>query len=613
MTRRGAQVTSRQISKAKREKILAMTAAGRSARSIANELETSERTVRRVRADARGGPNAPEPKQGGDLPEQMRPFREWWGLWRAGEGFTPELLEEALEAFRWFFVTYSGKDYLPRHAESWLRAALVHDRLLLNVPPRHAKSEIITQWFTLALICVDRNVQILIVSQTQPQAKKFSNKVCWLLEFHRGLIRDFGRFKPFDDGDAWRPLQGEIMVAGRTRETESGDMTLQVRGAGQNILGMEADVIIGDDPVGRDSEHSEAARETLSIFWAGDVMTRLAPRSKAIVIGQCIHAEDLYAELAAKAHDLGPLEGQRVWHRERYPAVIDWDEQQVLWPEEWPFVRLMQTRADLRRKGDDHLFMAMYQQEPISEESRIFRKLYITGGPDKHGEIYPGCLDLARILGEPMPPREPAKGEAPEKWIRTLSVDPSPEKRTGLIVADVLYHRTEFHAGILEARSQRLTSGDLFDELERVALAYGPQYLVFEQNAFARWFLQDPRFIRWDRKHGIRVIGHTTGRNKSDAEYGVRSLRTPFVLGRIRIPWGDEPTRVTMTPFVEEVTNYPYGSYDDQLMALWFLAYNFPRFHPTDGANRERRGEPGRGFKTPPRLKGGFHWQKKRG
>ena len=42
------------------------------------------------------------------------------------------------------------------------------------------------------------------------------------------------------------------MVESRTRESESGDLTIQVRGSGQQILGMEANWVIIDDAVSRE-------------------------------------------------------------------------------------------------------------------------------------------------------------------------------------------------------------------------------------------------------------------------------------------------------------------------------------------------------------------------
>ena len=593
-----------------------------SASQLATKFGISARTVQRIRQAGRNQTHAPEPKGSlqilsGD-PEVvavMQPALEWYSSWKQGilqagpDGTFPyleaQIIAYAVQAFEAFFLRYAGYDYLPEHAREWILEILSGDRLLLNVPPRHAKSEIVTVWLSVWLVCLDRNIQIVIISQTNQLAKKFSNKIAYLLEFHRTLLRDFGRFKPYDDQTAWRPLSGELMVAGRTRVSESGDQTIQIKGMGQGILGTEADIIIGDDVVDRKSSWSEAARGHLSESWHGDVMTRRSAISKVIVIGQCIHHEDLYAELGEKIYTRGAKTGKPVWRRVKYPAILDWDKETVLWPQEWGFDRLMETFEDLKRRGDAWLFEAMYQQNPIPTSARLIPPVFIYGDVNEGGTRQ-GCLDVHRGFGEGVTP------EKGQQWIRAVSIDPSPERMTGIIVADVLHSRTDFHCGILEAKRARLNVGGMVDELERISASYRPQYLVFEQNAFARWFLQDPRFSLWDRKHGVRVIGHTTGRNKSDPNYGVQTLAHPFEFGRIRLPWGDPDAIASMKLLIEEATNFPFGTYTDLMMALWFLAYNFPKMHPMNAAGAVQSGVPGPGFRPPARLKDGFHWAKKR-
>lgn len=565
-----------------------LTDAGYSAQAIADELGVSKRTVQRHRQNSRLSLTQPEVKEVIEDPE------------------VKACLEYSVQGFIRFYVRYSGQ-YFPWHAREWIEEAIANDRLLLNVPPRHAKSEILSVWFVIWHIVRSRNVQILVMSQTEKMARKFSNKIAWHLEFNKDLIRDFGRFKPFDDTDPWRPLQGELMVEGRDRGIESGDLTLQIKGVGQQILGMEADLIIGDDLVGRKHAWSQTDREHLSETWHGDVMSRRSPDSKVVVVGQCIHFEDLYEELAEKTYSRGPRQGATVWKRIKYPAVKDWDQGLVLWPKEWPFDRLMETYEDLKRRGNDWLFESMYQQNPLPPEARLVLNEWIYGD-----EYHEGCVDSTRPLGAGLEPRWGEDGKlSDERYVRVVSLDPSPERAAGLIVGDVLASRDEFRCGIIEAVRGRMDVRAMLHELARVTELYRPEYLIFEHNAFARWFLQDPRFVGWQRKTGIRVISHTTGRNKSDPNYGIQTLAPHFEFGRIRLPWGDPAGREASKLLIEEATTYPFGPYTDLLMALWFIYYNHQKLTPPRERGTGERAKPGRGFRSPSRLSKGFRWARR--
>jgi len=551
-----------------------------SASKIAKQLEISDRTVFRIRSAARTDPTAPDPKlsQYIDIPE-VRVIADAYWAWRAyadkWEDVPEGILDGVSAAFEAWYLRYAGYSYLPQHAKEWIREYFADPRLLLNVPPRHAKSEIITVWTTVFELTMDRNMQTLIISETSKLAQKFSNKIAWHLDFNRKLITDFGRFKPLDDSSPWRPLQGELMVEGRTRETESGDLSVQIRGAGQQVLGMEADRIKGDDVVSRDSSWSESSRDKLSEYWSGDVMTRRSPTGRVCMIGQRIHYLDLYGELAEKTYTRGTKEGQPLWRHVNYPAIKDWVTEEVLWPEEWPFDRLMETYEDLKKKRNSWLWDTMYQQQPIPPEDRLVLDTWIYGDAD-----HPGCLDQSRPAGTGMREWSAGEGDNPDWWVRVVSLDPSPERAAGLVVADVYHSRDIFRCGILEATRARMDVREMMRQINRVTDKYNPTYLIFEQNAAQRWFLQDQEFLRWRDSHNVQVIKHTTGKHKTDPVYGLQSLAVAFEYGRIRLPWGDSRGRDQTKLLIDEAFTYPYGPYSDLLMALWFIAFNHNRLTP---------------------------------
>lgn len=567
---------------------MALRERGLTIREISKKLKRSERYVSQLLAYSKQSglgmiidiPDAMDIK---DLPPQIQ-----------------ERVEFTADGFEKFFNAYSGKILAPVH-KSWVRTALSTNRVLINCPPRHAKSTIFSVWFPIWLIAANRDIQILVCSQTDQLAKKFTNEISYHLTYNQDLIKDFGRFKPELGDYPWRPNSGQLLVEGRHREFKSGDLTLQVRGAQQQILGMEANWIIIDDAVSRAVAESDTQRERLSEWFHGDVMSRLEPDSKAICIGQRLHIHDLYGELSREK----AIGGKLAWNHINFPAIADWEAKTVLWPEKWGWDELMQTYQDV---GSD-MFEAMYQQNPMPEGRRLARTEWLYGD-----DTHPGCVDNTRYAGYGL--REAtdeqlksviAPGFGREQVVRVLSIDPSPTRYAGLVVADVprtdSYGNSPFQAHIVEFVREKMSVRDMIGHIDRVIALYRPDYFIFEQVAAQRWFLQDSAMDRIRQQ--LTVLPHTTGRNKGDASLGVESLAVDFEFGRVRVPYGDAEARAMSEMFFEEVRTYPQGHTDDLLMALWFIKFNYVRLLPHGGMTGWGGGK---GFAAPPRVAGGWKW-----
>lgn len=476
-----------------------------------------------------------------------------------------ECLEFTADGFEKFFNRHSNR-WLPSHGKRWVTDILRERRVLINTPPRHAKSTIVTVWFVLWLITLDRNVQVLIVSQTNKLATKFTNEIAWHLSYNEKLIADFGRYRPELTDWPWRPNQGELLVDGRTRETKSGDLTLQVRGAGQQILGMEANWVIADDPVSRRTAESETERERMSEWFHGDVLSRLEPGGHAVVIGQRLHLRDLYGELAEKR--LTRVEGgPPVWNTIVYPAVLDWDTQEVLWPEKWTFDELMVTYESI----GSTMFETMFQQNPLPDGMRLVSELWIQGD-----ETHPGCLDYDRGIGQGY--RQIEDSFLPV--VRVLSIDPSPTKFWGWSLMDTVYTGQVFAASILFVKSEVMGMREAMEEIQWIVKEFGVDYTIIEKNS-AHMFMQQPEFL--DLRFQTKLLPHTTSASSKDhATLGVSSLAVDFEWGRIRFPFGDAEARSNSQIALNEILSYPQGATDDVLMSLWFPKYNFQRLVPSD-------------------------------
>lgn len=525
--------------------------------AIAKAVKRSDRYVRMLLAFYRENLGTmfmelPDPRKREELGPEYRAMTE----------YTTQSFVNFFNAF----ATGGERVAFPEHARSWVDSALANRNMMLNVPPRHAKSTIMSVWFPIWLLCCDRNHQVIIISNTVSLAKIFTNEIAYNLSYNQELIRAFGRFKPELVDWPWRPNSGELLIEGRSRETKSGALSIQVRGSGQQIFGMEATWVIVDDCTDAQISRSETQRLELEDWLHQQVLSRLEPGGHAVVIGQRVHPRDIYGSLEAEVRTRGPNTGQRVWNVERYPAVRDWDTNEVLWPDKWTMDELMEVYD---RIGGYATFECMYQQNPLAEGEALVRPEWIEGS-----DTHPGCVDRDRSWGVGIP-----RGVLP--IVRVLSIDPSPTRYNALIVADLFFNRNEFYCHVIEIVRGKMQMRDLIAEMDRLVDQYAPMdYLVFEQSGFSRWLFEDPFFERIKSK--ARIIGHNTyAKGKGDPEMGVWALAGDFEFGRISLPYEDAESKAQSRLLTEEALIYPFGETDDVLMALWFMKFNYKKLIPT--------------------------------
>lgn len=544
--------------------VMRMVEMGMNTPQIAKAINRSERYVRTLKRVGREQGTSvfvelPDPKTIGEMEPEYA-----------------ALLEPTADAFEEFFIEFSEYDYLPAHLKTAVADALAHHRMMVNMPPGHAKSEVFSVWFPIWLICQDRNVQIILLSKTEPLAKRAARGISVQLEQNVPLIQAYGRFKPETDIQPWQPLSGALSVAGRDLTSTTGDMTIQVKGGHQQILGMRAHWVILDDPTDEKLSDSETERETLEKRVDGEAVSRLMPGGHAICVGQRVHMFDIYDHLEKKKVRRGPRAGEPVWVVHRMPAVAKWptetEEAEVLWPEHWSFDELMDRYDD----QGEALFETMYQQNPMPLGERIVKPEWIYGD----GE-YRGCLDTDRGAGQGYR----TLGDLPV--VRVVSIDPSPKNYTGICVADVAGAGSTFVAAVIEISHEKgLGLRDLVNEIDRCLKMYAPvDYMIFEESTFSHWLYEDPFFQQL--RHQIKVIPHyTNAKTKGDPELGIRSLAIEFEKGAIRLPYGNPEAKDMSDRFIEEeLFTYPQGKVDDRLDALWFIKSRWKTLLPRKQVN----------------------------
>lgn len=482
------------------------------------------------------------------------------------------MLDFTADGFKLFFEEFSGME-LSRLGYEIIEAFIGHRNLMVNVPPRHAKSTIVSVWLVIWLLTIDRNNQVILVSKTNGLAVIHCRTVQFELEYNHNLISTFGRYAPERIGDTpWKPSRGELLILGRTREAKSGQLSLCARGAGQQILGSEATVVILDDATDRQtSENPEKAKRHLE-WIQEEVLSRLETKGtteaagRAVVVGQRVHLNDMYGSLEKQEGLRGARKGKKLWHVVKYPAIIRWPEEDpehpspvVLWPERWTYDELMESYDRMGHNA----FERMYQQNPLPEGSAFVRM-----------EWFERCRDYDRVAFTGV------KTDGPDFFpiARVASIDPSPTKQNAMVVADVMSLRDTFAVAIMEVKVWEGGSREMIAEMDRAIKQYDLDYIIMESSTMTKWFEGEPAYETMKRR--VQFLEHHTGKNKGDAELGVESLSADWEAGRLRFCYGDPVARTMTTIIEQQALVYGHGQPDDTLMALWFIKWNWRKLRP---------------------------------
>jgi predicted phage terminase large subunit-like protein len=294
-------------------------------------------------------------------------------------------VEEVLasDAWRTCLATYahraSGGRWVPYR---WLRylagvlqeaATTPGSRVIVNAPPRHGKSALVSTWFPVWLLDTWPDRTIGLVSYVESVAAEFSGRVRAELEGNPSTLT-----RVVEDSRAAARWKTAREVDGRLRSAGGG---VVAAGIGGPIVGRGFDLAIVDDPhKSWEEAHSPASLERLKSWWAGTFLPRLEPGASVVVVHQRWHAGDLSGWL------LDEYPGE--WKHVELPALSLGPEDPIgrpagaaLCPARYQsgFLR------DLRRKNPA-VFEALYQQRPRARSGNtwtVSRLRYWTRDPDK--------------------------------------------------------------------------------------------------------------------------------------------------------------------------------------------------------------------------------------
>ena len=225
-------------------------------------------------------------------------------------------------------------------------------RLIVNMPPRHTKSEFASYLLPSWLMGLNPKLKIIQATHTGELAVRFGRKV-------RNLMNSTDYSLVF----AEVKLRQDSSAAGRWETHEGGEYF--AAGVGGAITGRGADLMIIDDPHSEQDALSPAALENAYEWYTSGPRQRLQPGGAIVIVMTRWSEIDLTGKLL-KQQSRDILADQ--WEVVEFPALLD--DEKVLWPEFWKKDELLKVKASLSVGK----WEAQWQQNPTSETSAILKR-----------------------------------------------------------------------------------------------------------------------------------------------------------------------------------------------------------------------------------------------
>ena len=382
-------------------------------------------------------------------------------------------------------------------------------RLIVNMPPRHTKSEFASYLFPAWVMGRSPSTKIIQATHTAELAVGFGRKVKNLLdsEIYRDVFPDM-------------QLARDAKASGRWSTNEGGEY--YAVGVGGALAGCGANLCIIDDPVSEQDALSPTALDNIYEWYTSGPRQRLQPGGSIIIVMTRWSIRDLTAKVLQKQAEGGADQ----WEVVEFPAIFP-DTDNVLWPEFWSRDELEGVRASIPVAK----WNAQYLQNPTAEEGAIIKREWWNVW---ERDAPPPCDYIIQSYDTAFTKSERADYSAITTW--------------GVFYPD---EGDEAAIILLDAEKGRWEFPELKDQAMRLYQEYEPDMVLIEQKASGTPLTQDLR------KAGIPVSGFTPGRG-ADKFSRMNACAPVFESGMVWCPetrWADE--------VVEECASFPNGEHDD--------------------------------------------------
>ena len=227
------------------------------------------------------------------------------------------------------------------------------NRLIVNMPPRHTKSEFASYLLPAWMVGRNPKLKIIQATHTGELAVRFGRKA-------KTLIDSEEYSKIFET-----TLREDSQAAGRWETAQGGEYF--AAGVGGAITGRGADLLIIDDPHSEQDAMSATAFDNAYEWYTSGPRQRLQPGGQIVLVMTRWSKKDLTGVLLDNQKK---VKGDQ-WEVVSFPAIMDHGtEKKPVWPQYWKMNELESVKATLPVGK----WNAQWMQEPTSEEGALIKR-----------------------------------------------------------------------------------------------------------------------------------------------------------------------------------------------------------------------------------------------
>ena len=387
-------------------------------------------------------------------------------------------------------------------------------RLIINMPPRHTKSEFASYMLPAWFLGKYPNKKIIQTSNTAELAVGFGRKV-------RNLVGSEQYAKIFPNVN----LRQDSKAAGRWSTNKDGEYF--AIGVGGTVTGKGADLLIIDDP--HSEQEAALAAGDASVFdkvyewYTSGPRQRLQPGGSIVVVMTRWAKKDLTGRILQSSIE---KDGNDEWEVIDFPAILPSDK--PLWPEFWSLEELEALRSELPVSK----WNAQYQQSPTSEQGAIVKREWWKEWKE---EDPPRCEFIIQSWDTAFLKTERSDYSACTTW-GVFYINENPND-ANIILLDSFKRRMEFP--------------ELKEKAFNHYKQWEPDAFVVEAKASGAPLIFELRAM------GIPVQEFTPSRG-NDKMVRINSVADLFASGKVWAPstrWADE--------LIEEMAAFPNAENDD--------------------------------------------------
>ena len=395
-------------------------------------------------------------------------------------------------------------------------------RLIINMPPRHTKSEFASYLFPAYLVGKNPGLKIIQATHTADLAVRFGRKIRDLVdsEYYQEIFPNV-------------ELNPESKAAGRWEtRTKDGKMNGEyfASGVGGALAGRGADLFIIDDPHSEQDAMSQTALDDAYEWYMTGPRQRLQPGGAIVMVMTRWSKRDLTGRVVKRMME--DKEADQ-WEIIELPAVLP--SGKSLWEGYWSLAELNKIKASISPSK----WAAEYMQNPTGEGAVIINR------------------DWIKIWKPESPPRVDYIIQSYDTaFLKTERADFTAITTWGVFypegkIDEDFYNGEEAHIILLNSIKERFN----FPELKEKALSeykhWEPDTVIIEGKASGMPLTQELRAL------GIPVQNFVPSKG-ADKIARVNACTPLFSGGYVWVPetnWGEE--------LVDEVTDFPNGEHDD--------------------------------------------------